>query len=87
MYDVSLVRARYRWRGHIEEVVKIFRINREVKKKNTHRCRIISVTRYLYTCRVFSNDITVAMLVSQTSPVSVELFSYINVSFVPVNLN
>ena len=48
--------------------------------------------------RVFSHDVTVAilvsqnnktaaMLVSQTNPVGVELFSYVNLSFVPINLH
>ena len=47
-------------------------------------------------CRVFSHDVTAAisvsqnnetaaMLVSQTSPLGVELFSYAN-AFVPINL-
>ena len=31
--------------------------------------------------RVFSHDVTVAILVSQTSPVGVGLFSYANVFF------
>ena len=35
---------------------------------------------------VSQNNDTAAMLVSQTSPVGVELFSYANVSFVPINL-
>ena len=37
--------------------------------------------------RVFSHDITTAILVSQTSPLGIELFSYANASFVPINLH
>ena len=36
---------------------------------------------------VSQNNETVAMLVSQTNPVGVELFSYANASFVPINLH
>ena len=36
---------------------------------------------------VSQNNETAAMLVSQTSPVGVELFSYVNVLFVPINLH
>ena len=36
---------------------------------------------------VSQNNDTAAMLVSQTSPVGVELFSYANVSFFPINLH
>ena len=36
---------------------------------------------------VSQNNETAAMLESQTSPVGVELFSYINAFFVPVNLH
>ena len=37
--------------------------------------------------RVFSHDVTTAILVSQTSPLGIELFSYANASFVPINLH
>ena len=36
---------------------------------------------------VSQNNETAAMLVSQTSPVGVELLSYANASFVPINLH
>ena len=36
---------------------------------------------------VSKNNATAAMLVSQTSPVGVELFSYATISFVPINLH
>ena len=36
---------------------------------------------------VFQNNETVAMLVFQTNPVGVELFSYENLFFVPINLH
>ena len=36
---------------------------------------------------VSQNNETAAMFVSQTSPVGVELFSYVTLSFVPVNLH
>ena len=37
---------------------------------------------------VFQNNKTAAMLVYQTSPVGIELFSYVNrLSFVPINLH
>ena len=50
------------------------------------------------TYRVFSHDVTTAilvsennetaaMLVSQTNPLGTELFSYANASFVPINLH
>ena len=32
------------------------------------------------------NDETAAMLVFQTNPMGVELFSYVTLSFVPINL-
>ena len=35
--------------------------------------------------RVFSHDVTAAMLVPQTNPLGVELFSYANAFFVPIN--
>ena len=37
--------------------------------------------------RVFSHDVTTAILVSQTNPLGIELFSYANASFVPINLH
>ena len=38
--------------------------------------------------RAFSHDITVAILVSQTSPVGIELFSFVNgFFFVQINLH
>ena len=36
------------------------------------------------TYRVFSHDVTAAMLVSQTNPLGVELFSYANAFFCSV---
>ena len=36
---------------------------------------------------VFQNKETAAMLVFQTSPMGVELFSYVKNSFVPINLH
>ena len=36
---------------------------------------------------VSENNETAAMLVSQTNPVGVEHFSYVKVSFVPINLH
>ena len=40
----------------------------------------------MFVHRLPSHDVTAAILVSQTNPVGVELFSYVNAFFVPVNL-
>ena len=58
-----------------------FRINREEIKKKTRTGIGWQVLLVTYTCRVFSHDVTMAMLVSQTSPVGVDLFSSLNAFF------
>ena len=65
-----------------------------------HKCYEYYILLTFYFYRVFSHDVTVtilvcqnnemaAMLVSQTSPLGVELFSYANafISFAPINLH
>ena len=47
----------------------------EVTNKSTHCWQKISITTAI---TVFQNNNTAAMLVLQTSPVGVELFSYVN---------
>ena len=60
--------------------------------------QIVSIRIKTLGNRVFSHDVmaailvsqnneTAAMMVSQTNPVGVELFSYANASFVPINLH
>ena len=50
---------------------RFIQVTLKLQRKNT--------TSPLY--RVFSHDVTAAMLVSQTNPVGVELFSYANAFF------
>ena len=62
------------WRGKVHE--------------NTITCRkYVNVNKRIMSTIVFSHDVTAAILVSQTNPVGVELFSYVKLSFVPINLH
>ena len=54
------------------------------KKKALNRVFSHDVTAAIL---VSQNNETAAMLVSQTNPLGIELFSYANASFVPINLH
>ena len=56
----------------------------EVTNKSTHCWEQISITTAI---SVFQNNETAAMLVLQTSPVGVDLFSHVNASYVPINVH
>ena len=61
---------------------------KEIAKTQSNLSREIFIFRIMSCClkclehngayRVFSDDVTAAMLVSQSNPVGIELFSYVN---------
>ena len=58
----------------LKEIVK----TQSVQSQEIFIFRIMSCCLKCLEHRVFSDDVTAAMLVSQSNPVGIELFSYVN---------